>query len=97
MAAKAALFNTKIPHVTAAIMDAGEADLTISDDPLNCTRIKIESVPILVTISKIGSHCVVDASAEEEQCSTFGLVVAVTRSNDQSMYGFIEYFSNDRI
>ncbi|XP_075165908.1 exosome complex component Rrp42 [Haematobia irritans] len=83
LAAKAALFNTRIPKVTSAVMDAGEADLMISDDPYNCTRVQIDNIPILVTVCKIGDCCVVDPSAEEEQCSTASLVVAVSKRNDK--------------
>lgn len=92
LAAKAALFNTKIPRVTAAVLDAGEADLTISDDPHNCTRINIDSVPILITICKIGNCCVVDASAEEEQCSVSSVVVAVSKGKDKSKQTFNKYY-----
>lgn len=84
LAAKAALYNTKIPRVTSAVMDAGEADLIISDDPHDCTRIKIDHIPILVTVCKIGDCCVVDPSAEEEECSTASIVVAVSRRDDSS-------------
>ncbi|XP_054739748.1 exosome complex component RRP42 [Anastrepha obliqua] len=84
LAAKAALFNTKIPRVTAALMDAGEADLIISDDPYDCTRIQIENLPILVTVCKIGDSCVVDPSAEEEECSIASVVVGVSKRNGKS-------------
>lgn len=84
LAAKAALFNTKIPRVTAALMDAGEAELVISDDPYDCTRINIEHIPIMVTVCKIGDSCVVDPSAEEEECSTASVVVAVSKRNNKS-------------
>lgn len=71
-------------------MDAGEAELIISDDPYDCTRIDIENIPILVTVCKIGDCCVVDPSAEEEECSTASLVVAVSKRNNKSKfcYGF---------
>ncbi|XP_067633140.1 exosome complex component RRP42 isoform X3 [Eurosta solidaginis] len=84
LAAKAALFNTKIPRVTAALMDAGEADLIISDDPYDCTRIEIANLPILVTVCKIGDSCVVDPSAEEEECSIASVVVGVSKRNNKS-------------
>ncbi|KAM7342191.1 exosome complex component Rrp42 [Cochliomyia hominivorax] len=84
LAAKAAIFNCKIPRVTAALMDAGEAELIISDDPYDCTRIDIENIPILVTVCKIGDCCLVDPSAEEEECSTASLVVAVSKRNNKN-------------
>lgn len=79
LAVKAALFNTRVPLVTAAIMDGGNVDLTLSDDPFDCERLQIENVPILVTICKIGDQCVVDPSAEEELCSSASLVVGICR------------------
>lgn len=86
LASKAAIFNTRIPKVTAAVMDAGEAELLISDDPYNCTRIEIDNIPILVTVCKIGDCCVVDPSAEEEQCSTASLVVGVSKRDNKCKY-----------
>lgn len=79
LAVKAALFNTRVPLVTAAIMDGGNVDLTLSDDPFDCERLQIENVPILVTICKIGDQCVVDPSAEEELCSSASLVLGICR------------------
>lgn len=81
LAVKAAMFNTRVPKVQAALMDGGTVDLTLSDDPYDCDRLKIESVPLLVTICKIGEHCVVDPSAEEEVCSSASLVVGVSNQN----------------
>lgn len=88
MAVKAALHNTQVPRVTAALMDGGNVDLTLSDDPNDCDRLNIDTVPLLVTICKIGEHVVVDPSAEEEVCSSASLVVGVSsnccQSNDNS-------------
>lgn len=83
MAVKAALFNTQVPRVTAALMDGVNVDLTLSDDPFDCEQLKIENVPLLVTICKIGNQCVVDPSAEEEICSTASLVVGVSIRDDK--------------
>ncbi|KAH8258490.1 hypothetical protein KR038_012128 [Drosophila bunnanda] len=81
LAAKAALFNTKLPRVTATLLDAGITDLIISDNPYDCTRIGIDNVPLLVTVCKIGDFCLVDPSAEEEVCSTVSMVVSVSMRN----------------
>lgn len=78
LAVKGALFNTRLPKVTAALMDGGNVDLTLSEDPFDCVRLQVDSIPILVTICKIGEHCVVDPSAEEEVCSSASLVVGVS-------------------
>lgn len=84
LAVKAALFNTKIPRVTAALMDGGNVDLSLSDDPYDCNRIEINQIPILVTVCKIGDSCVVDPSAEEEQCSAASVVVGVSQRDNKS-------------
>lgn len=82
LAAKAALYNTKLPRVTATLLDAGVTDLIISDNPYDCTRIGIDTVPLLVTVCKIGDYCLVDPTAEEEVCSTVSMVVSVSMRNN---------------
>ncbi|XP_055918783.1 exosome complex component RRP42 [Eupeodes corollae] len=94
LAAKAALNNTKIPRVTAALMDAGQADLIISDDPYDCTRIDTDCVPIVVTVCKIGDSCIVDPSAEEEECSSASVVVGVSRRDGKSYISNIHTVGN---
>lgn len=84
LAVKGALFNTTLPKVTAALMDGGNVDLQLSEDPYDCVRLKTESIPILITICKIGEHCVVDPSAEEEACSSASLVVGVSNRDDKT-------------
>ncbi|XP_053611524.1 exosome complex component RRP42 [Plodia interpunctella] len=78
LAVKAALFNTRIPFVKAALMDGGNVDLQLSDDPYDCKLLDVGSAPLLITLCKIGDKCVVDPSAEEESCSVISLVVGVT-------------------
>ncbi|XP_060658993.1 exosome complex exonuclease RRP42 [Drosophila sulfurigaster albostrigata] len=82
LAAKAALYNTKLPRVTATLLDAGITDLIISDNPYDCTRIGIDALPLLVTVCKIGDYCLVDPTAEEEVCSTVSMVVSVSMRQD---------------
>ncbi|XP_063395027.1 exosome complex component RRP42 [Cydia fagiglandana] len=78
LAVKAALFNTRIPLVKAALMDGGNVDLQLSDDPYDSKLLDVGSAPLLVTLCKIGDKCVVDPSAEEESCSVISLVVGVS-------------------
>ncbi|XP_063825790.1 exosome complex component RRP42 [Ostrinia nubilalis] len=82
LAVKAALFNTRIPFVKAALMDGGNVDLQLSDDPYDSKLLNVGSAPLLVTLCKIGDRCVVDPSAEEESCSVISLIVGVT-GNEQ--------------
>ncbi|XP_046687803.1 exosome complex component RRP42-like [Homalodisca vitripennis] len=78
LAVKAALHNTRVPRVTGAEMDGGQVDLTLSDDPFDCWRLDVSTAPLIVTLCKIGDHCVVDPTAEEETCSTASIVIATT-------------------
>ncbi|XP_065087435.1 exosome complex exonuclease RRP42 [Ochlerotatus camptorhynchus] len=79
LAVKAALYNTKLPRVSSAELDGGAMDIILSDDPYDCERLNIEAAPLLVTVCKIGDHCVVDPSAEEEECSAISVVIGVSR------------------
>ncbi|XP_069675454.1 exosome complex component RRP42 isoform X1 [Periplaneta americana] len=81
LAVKAALHNTRVPKVKAASMDGGSVDLHLSDDPFDCYRLDVSAAPCLVTLCKIGDHCVVDPTAEEETCSNASVVVAVTENS----------------
>ncbi|GBP88680.1 Exosome complex component RRP42 [Eumeta japonica] len=96
VAVKAALFNTRIPFVKVALMDGGNIDLQLSDDPYDCKLLDIGSAPLLVTLCKIGDKCVVDPTAEEESCSIVSLIVGITdnpkfyqteKENEQSFDG----------
>jgi len=78
MAVKAALFSTKMPVVSVTSVDGGEPELELSEDPHASTRLNVSSAPILVSLTRIGNHCVVDSTPEEETCSSASLVISVT-------------------
>lgn len=78
LAVKCALYNLRIPRVNSAILDGGNVDLVLSDDPSDCDRLSVDSVPILMTICKIGEHCVIDPSIDEEICSTSNVVIGIS-------------------
>lgn len=69
--------------MTATLLDAGVTDLIISDNPYDCTRIGTDTVPLLVTVCKIGDYCLVDPTAEEEVCSTVSMVVSVSMRDNE--------------
>lgn len=50
LAVKAALYNTRIPFVKAAIMDGGNVDLQLSDDPFDSKLLDVGPVPLLVRL-----------------------------------------------
>jgi len=82
LAVKAALFSTKIPVVSVTAVDGGEPEIELSDDPYSCTRLDVSNAPVLVTLTRIGNHCIVDSTPEEESCSGASLVVAVIPTGD---------------
>lgn len=49
LAVKAAMFNTRIPCVKAVLMDGGNVDLQLSDDPYDCKLLDVGSAPLLVS------------------------------------------------
>jgi exosome complex component RRP42 len=78
LAVKAALASTRVPVVTVTAVDGGEPEIEVDDDPGAFHRLDVSGAPVLVTLSRIGNHCIVDSTAEEEGCSSASLVVAVT-------------------
>jgi len=78
VAVKAALYTTLIPKVSVTAVDGGDPELELSDDPSDGKRLEVmDRAPVLVTLSRIGNHCVVDATPEEEACSSATLVMGV--------------------
>lgn len=78
MAAKAALFTTRIPKVTVTAVDGGQPEMELSDDPYDGNKLNLTNAPVLVTLSRIGNHCIVDPTPEEEACAASCLVLGVT-------------------
>ena len=80
MAVKAALFSTLIPRISVTAVDGGEPELELSDDPYDGQKLVdlLDRAPVLVTLSRIGNHCVVDPTPEEEACSSASLVMGVS-------------------
>eukprot|EP00899_Mesostigma_viride_P024894 jgi/Mesvir1/558/Mv11409-RA.1 len=88
IAAKAALADTLFPKVEAlqaeAGADDGGAELEVSDNPEDSWRLDTKDVPLTVTVTLVGSHTLVDASAGEEALGGPSLSVAVQRSGQLS-------------
>ncbi|XP_053670668.1 exosome complex component RRP42 [Anopheles nili] len=82
LAVKGALFNTRIPRVSTAMLDGGSMDLILTDDPYDCEKLDVTTAPILVTVGKIGDQCVVDPSAEEEECSAVSVTIGISCCSD---------------
>eukprot|EP00092_Neocalanus_flemingeri_P027564 GFUD01029905.1.p1 GENE.GFUD01029905.1~~GFUD01029905.1.p1 ORF type:complete len:293 (+),score=89.54 GFUD01029905.1:76-954(+) len=80
IAVKAALASTRVPKVTVTAVDGGEPEIEVCDSvgPEGYDRLDLSGAPVLVTLARIGNHCIVDTSPEEETCSSASLLVAVT-------------------
>ncbi|XP_050311854.1 exosome complex component RRP42 isoform X2 [Anthonomus grandis grandis] len=81
LAVKAALFNTQVPKIKNVNIDGDNVDIEVSDNIHDCESLDVLNAPVLVTLCKIGDHCIVDPSMSEEQCTVGSTVVAV--SNDR--------------
>ncbi|XP_077503158.1 exosome complex component RRP42-like isoform X2 [Amblyomma americanum] len=75
---KAALFDLKIPKVSVTIDENGEAEIDVSDDPYDVSKLSVANVPCFITLSKVGQQFVLDATQEEEACAVGSLAMAVT-------------------
>jgi len=81
MAVKAALYTTLVPKVRVTAVDGGEPELELSDDPTDGQRLEVmQEAPVLITLNRIGNHVVVDATPEEEACTSASMVMAVKPS-----------------
>jgi len=79
---KAALYNTKIPKINLTPGDNEQMDIEIDGESNEWTRIDIENVPICVTLTKIGSRHIVDATLEEELCVNARLTIAINKKGN---------------
>lgn len=79
IAIKAALSNTGIPkvEVVPAASPDQQADINISDDEFS--YLDTSGVPVIVTLTKVGRHYIVDATLEEESQMSSAVSVAINR------------------
>lgn len=78
-AIKAALSNTCIPtvHVSGDPSSNEQPEVDVSDEEF--LQFDTSSVPVIVTLTKIGRHCIVDATTEEESKMGSAVSIAVNR------------------
>ncbi|KAM7503771.1 hypothetical protein LguiB_002675 [Lonicera macranthoides] len=76
---KAALSNTGIPKVNVAAGAASDEqpEVDVSDEEF--LQFDTSGVPVIVTLTKIGRHYIVDATSEEESQMSSALSVSVNR------------------
>ncbi|KAK9768277.1 hypothetical protein K7432_001192 [Basidiobolus ranarum] len=83
IATRAALFNTRVPMTEVQDVGEGQQEFEIIDDVEAAERLEgWEHIPIAVTLNKIGSRYIVDASPLEELCTEARLTVAVNQSGN---------------
>jgi exosome complex component RRP42 len=81
LAAYTALCNTKIPNVEIIPAETiEETEFDIIDDPAAATSLDVASVPVCITLSKMGTRYVVDTTLEEEACVDSKLLISVKRN-----------------
>ncbi|GFX30828.1 exosome complex component RRP42 [Trichonephila clavipes] len=78
MATKAALFDTKIQSVSVKCDGENEPEIVLSDDPYDVFSLDVIQLPLLITLYRVGSEFIIDATGEEEACSICKLVVAIS-------------------
>ncbi|KAK6925611.1 Exoribonuclease, phosphorolytic domain 2 [Dillenia turbinata] len=78
-AIKAALSNTGIPRVQVAAGATGDEqpEVDISDEEF--LQFDTSGVPVIITLTQVGKHYIVDATAEEESQMSSAISVSVNR------------------
>uniref|UniRef100_A0A7N0VDV9 Ribosomal RNA-processing protein 42 n=1 Tax=Kalanchoe fedtschenkoi TaxID=63787 RepID=A0A7N0VDV9_KALFE len=78
-AIKSALSNTGIPKVQVAVGASGDEqpEVDVSDEEF--LQFDTSSVPIIVTLTKIGRHYIVDATADEESLMSSAVSISINR------------------
>ncbi|OWM87371.1 exosome complex component RRP42 [Punica granatum] len=78
-AVKAALSNTGIPRVQVAADTTGEdqPEVDISDEEF--LQFDTSNLPVIVTLTKVGRHYIVDATSEEESQMSSAVSISINR------------------
>ncbi|VFQ91945.1 unnamed protein product [Cuscuta campestris] len=78
-AIKAALSNTCIPcvHVSTDASSNEHPEVDVSDEEF--VKFDTSSVPVIVTLTKVGRHCIVDATIEEESYMSSAVSISGNR------------------
>ncbi|EOY18760.1 3\'-5\'-exoribonuclease family protein isoform 4 [Theobroma cacao] len=78
-AIKAALSNTGIPKVNVASETSGDEqpEVNISDEEF--LQFDTSGIPVIVTLTKVGRHYIVDATSEEESQISSAISISINR------------------
>eukprot|EP00466_Bigelowiella_natans_P021536 jgi/Bigna1/133535/aug1.21_g8243 len=72
------LFPCSIPAVKVVTgEESNETIIEVSDDPYETTDLKLNEPPLTVSLTKVGTHFIVDATGEEESCMSAKVTFAV--------------------
>lgn len=80
---RAALADTRIPSLSVIPADnPNELTIEVNDDPYESLPFDYSKVPIIISLTKIGTCFVVDASAEEEVCMSTRLAIGINQEGN---------------
>ncbi|KAF9919042.1 Exosome complex component RRP42 [Lobosporangium transversale] len=83
MGVRAAIYDTKIPKTEVQDLGDGQFEFEVLDDEEDIDFVHgREDMPICITLNKIGTRHIVDATLLEELCTEAKLVVAVNRAGE---------------
>lgn len=83
LAANAAIHDATIPCVSIVQGDTvDDLQVEVDGDPWKATKLPFTEFPVCVSLSKIGSCFIVDATEDEDACMATRLAVAVNESGD---------------
>jgi len=73
----------RLPNVTVKHAETDKPELEVADDPDDVRTLEVASVPLTVTLCKIGEqNFVVDPTLQEESCVAAALMVAVNKKGN---------------
>ncbi|KAM1657453.1 hypothetical protein TB2_045711 [Malus domestica] len=78
-AIKAALSDTGIPRVNVAAGASGDEQLEVDVSDEEFLQFDTSKVPVIVTLTKVGKHYIVDATSEEESQMSSAVSISVNR------------------
>ncbi|GLT27448.1 hypothetical protein SLA2020_024450 [Shorea laevis] len=78
-AIKAALSNTDIPKVNVAAELSGDEQPEVDISDQEFLQFDTSGVPVIITLTKVGRHCIVDGTADEESQMSSAVSISVNR------------------
>lgn len=77
------VMTKRIPTIQlSANENTGEMEIELADDPMDCSRLDMNQIPICISFCKIGKKYVVDPTSEELLCMTSQLTIAIDNNGN---------------